>query len=227
MFKRREKRTWLRIVAESLWPRGGWGRAAQYVKHRLRRIPDSPHRIGRGIWAGVFVSFTPLYGLHFIASALLAKLMGGNIVAALLATFFGNPITFPIIAAFSLRLGNWILDGEFTAAGEGKLGETFANAFQELWHNTKALFTADIAHWEGLAAFYHDVFFPYFVGGIAPGLLVATAVYFAALPVITAYQNRRRGRLKARLDKLRNAAPAVAAKAKSAARVKQSWPDGA
>ncbi|MEM1428637.1 MAG: DUF2062 domain-containing protein [Pseudomonadota bacterium] len=227
VFKRREKRSWLQIAAESVWPRGGWGRAAQYVKHRLHRIPDSPTRIARGIWAGVFISFTPLYGLHFVASALLAKMMRGNIVAALLATFFGNPITFPIIAALALRLGNWILGGEFAAANDGKLGMKFATAFQELWHNTKAIFTDEVAHWDGLITFYRDVFLPYFIGGLIPGLITATIVYFMALPVIAAYQNRRRGRLKARLAKLKEAAPAVAAKATSAASVKRTRTDGA
>lgn len=227
VFKRRERRSWLRIAAESLWPRGGWGRAAQYVQHRLRRIPDSPERIARGIWAGVFVSFTPLYGFHFIAAAIVARAMRGNILAALLATFFGNPLTFPLIAALSLRLGNWMLGGEFTAANDGRLGEKFANAFGELWHNAVAIFTPERAHWDGLIAFFHDVFLPYFVGGLIPGMIVATAMYFLALPVIAAYQNRRRGRLKARLAKLREAAPVVAAKASSAAGVKQRRPDGA
>ena len=227
VFKRREKRSWLKLLAESLWPRGGWGRAAQYVKHRLHRIPDSPHRIARGIWAGVFVSFTPLYGLHFIVSAIIAKAMRGNILAALLATFFGNPITFPIIAAFSLRLGNWMLGGEFAAANDGKLGEKFATAFQELWHNAKSVFTADTAHWDGLVAFYHDVFLPYFIGGLIPGIITASIVSYLALPLIEAYQNRRRGRLKARLEMLKKAAPAVAAKATSAAAVKRTRTDGA
>ena len=99
MFKRRETRSWLRAIAEFFYPRGGWRRAASYVGHRLRRLPDPPHRIARGIAAGVFVCFTPFFGLHFFMAAILAFLMQGNIVAALLATFFGNPLTFPFIAA--------------------------------------------------------------------------------------------------------------------------------
>jgi uncharacterized protein (DUF2062 family) len=199
VFKRRNKRSWLRIVFETVWPRGGWGRGARYIQHRLRRIPDSPQRIGRGIFAGVFISFTPLYGLHFLVSATLAWLIRGNVVASLLATFFGNPITFPIIAALSLRLGNLILYGEFTAAGQGRLGEKFSAAFEDLWQNTLALFTPETAEWDGLVAFYWDVFLPFTVGGMVPGLITATVIYRLSLPVIVAYQNRRRGRLKARL----------------------------
>jgi uncharacterized protein (DUF2062 family) len=51
----------------------------------MKRLPDSPERIARGVWAGVFVTFTPLFGMHFIVAALLAKLMKGNILAALMA----------------------------------------------------------------------------------------------------------------------------------------------
>jgi uncharacterized protein (DUF2062 family) len=191
------------MVAESVWPRGGWGRAAQYVQHRVRRLPDSPHRIARGIFAGVFVSFTPLYGLHFVAAMILAKAMQGNIIAALLSTFFGNPITFPIIAASSLRLGHWILGTEPTHMGDGKLAAKFSGAFEDLWHNTVAIFTPERASWAGLREFYADVFLPYLVGGIVPGVIAAMLAYYLSLPVIQAYQNRRRGRLQAKLGELR------------------------
>ena len=64
IFKRRDPKTYLRAVVEFVWPRGGWARAFHYVRHRLRRLPDSPERIARGMWAGVFAAFTPFYGLH-------------------------------------------------------------------------------------------------------------------------------------------------------------------
>jgi hypothetical protein len=76
---------WQALV-DVLWPKGGWTRAATYVKHRLNRLPDSPHRIARGIMAGVFTVFTPFYGLHFFMAAGFALLLRGNVVAALLGT---------------------------------------------------------------------------------------------------------------------------------------------
>ena len=116
VFKRRDPRSYLRMIAEVFWPRGGWTRAFHYVKHRIRRLPDDPHRIARGVGAGVFVSFTPFFGLHFITAALSAKIVRGNILASLLGTFFGNPITFPIIAFFSMKLGKWMLGTRFDEA---------------------------------------------------------------------------------------------------------------
>ncbi|MEO0946532.1 MAG: DUF2062 domain-containing protein, partial [Pseudomonadota bacterium] len=81
VFKRRNPKPFLRAVWEFFWPRGGWARAFHYVKHRVRRLPDRPERIARGIWAGVFTTFTPFYGMHFVTAALVAYLMRGNILA--------------------------------------------------------------------------------------------------------------------------------------------------
>ncbi|MBY6154268.1 DUF2062 domain-containing protein [Vannielia litorea] len=208
VFRRRDRRSWARIVLEFFYPRGGWYRAAQYVRHRLRRLPDSPNRIARGIWAGVFVSFTPFYGLHFLTAFLVAKVMRGNILAAILGTFFGNPITFPIIAALSLRLGHGML-GTRPVFGRGPnpddshgLMKAFSGAMSDLWHNFLSIFTPDHAHWGKLAGFFDDVFLPYLVGGLIPGVIAATICYYVSVPILTAYQQRRKGQLKAKLQEI-------------------------
>lgn len=221
VFKRREKRSWLQIVAESFWPRGGWGRAAIYVKHRIRRLPDSPHRIARGIATGVFVSFTPFYGLHFIVAFVIAKVIGGNVLAAMLATFFGNPLTFPFIAAIALKTGYWLLGLEVSpavrrqleAGGAEEMSDgliaVFSGAFADLFSNIHALFTPEHAHWDRLGAFYDQIFLPFLVGGILPGLVVGVVAYHVALPLIAAYQSRRAKKLKRKLDALRAASTAA------------------
>lgn len=202
VFKRRDRRSWWRIVGEFFYPRGGWYRAAQYVRHRLRRLPDAPHRIARGIFAGVFVSFTPLFGLHFLAAYIVAKIMRGNVLAALLGTFFGNPLTFPFIAAASLQLGHRILGSRFHARFEHTLMDRFSGALGDLWHNILALFTDATPEWYHLAGFYREVFLPYLVGGIVPGIVCGVVCYYVSVPLITAYQHRRKGQLKAKLQEI-------------------------
>jgi uncharacterized protein (DUF2062 family) len=209
VFKRRDKRSWLRVAAESLWPRGGWGRAAQYVQHRLRRLPDSPDRIARGIFVGVFTTFTPFYGLHFLVAAVLAKLMRGNILASLLATFFGNPLTYLPIGIASLQTGYFLLGRKpLLPPGSDRQNvmDKFGQAAADLWQNFWAIFTPEVAHWDGLGRFYHEVFFPYMIGGIVPGLIFAVIAYYVSFPLITVYQNRRKGRIKQKLNELRQKA---------------------
>ena len=201
VFKRRKPRTYYEAVTESFYPKGGWRRAARYVWHRLRRLPDPAHKISRGIACGVFVSFTPIFGMHFVLAAGLAALFNGNIMAALLATFFGNPLTFPFIAAVSMETGTWLMG--LPPLPLPVVLSAFSDAALELWQNMLAIFTEARPHWDGLETFFHRVFLPYLVGGIAPGLATAIAIYFLSHPILTAYQKARVARLKKKFAKKR------------------------
>ncbi len=202
VFKRRDRRPIWQVVRSVLWPRGGWGRAFEYVKHRVRRLPDTPERISRGIWAGVFTAFTPFYGLHFVFAACLARLMRGNILASLMATFIGNPLTYVPIAVAALQSGYFVLGRPPKGQIEKTIGAKFGDAGSDLWHNFLALFTSREMDWHGLSLFYDEVFLPYLVGGLLPGVIVATVCYYLSLPVIAAYQNRRRKLLRNKLNQL-------------------------
>lgn len=203
VFKRRDKRGVWRTVREALWPRGGWTRAFHYVTHRVRRLPDTPEKVARGVWAGVFAAFTPFYGFHFMTAALIAWILRGNILAALLGTFFGNPLTYVPIGVVVMQTGHFILGSDYDERIEQSLLSKFAAAGQDLWQNLVAIFTGGQANWHGLQIFYHDVFFPYLIGGIIPGVIVSTIVYYLTVPLVRAYQNRRKGRLAAKLADLR------------------------
>lgn len=199
MFKR-NPRTWARMFIEFFYPRGGWYRAASYVIHRLRRLPDPPHRISRGIAAGIYVCFTPFFGMHFVTASILAWIIRGNILAALLATFFGNPLTFPIIAELSTDLGSRML-GLPVEMHLPQIMTAFGNAMSDIAYNFRAIFTDDVAHWGRLRHFIHFVIVPYTVGGIIPGIITAGFFYMLSRPAITAYQKRRIRKLKDRYAK--------------------------
>jgi uncharacterized protein (DUF2062 family) len=172
------------------------------VLHRLRRLPDSPHRICMGIACGAFVSFWPTFGLHFVLAALVAILLRANILAALLGTFFGNPLTFPIIAVTSMQLGSWILGYE-VSMGFGQVMAATGRATSELMHNLWAPITGDSVHWGRLSVFFWRVFLPYTLGGSIVGLPCSAALYFLCMPLVLAYQRRRMARLQARFEAAR------------------------
>jgi uncharacterized protein (DUF2062 family) len=217
VFKRRDRRPIWQIVLRALWPQGGWGRAATYVKHRLRRLPDTPRKISRGIMCGVFTTFTPLYGIHFGLAALLAVVFRGNVMAALLGTFFGNPLTYVPIAVVSLNLGHWMLGTEMSREVDESIFGKFAGAGADLFWNSWYALTGQKVNWDSTILFWHDVFWPWTVGGIVPGLISGLAAYAVALPLIEAYQRRRRGALKKKLDAVRARAAETAAARKAAA----------
>lgn len=209
MFRRRDYRPWYRILLEALWPRGGWLRAARYVRHRMRRLPGSPEQIARGVFAGTVTVFTPFFGLHFVIAALLARTMRGSIFAALLATFLGNPLTYVPIAAISLNTGHLLLGSRPTVGVGDSLFRRFGAASWDLWHNLKAIFTPERAHWGDLQIFWDTVVWPWTVGGTIPGVICGIICYYLTVPVVRAYQKSRAARLRKKMDKLRKQAEAA------------------
>lgn len=200
MFKRRLKPRGWEALRTWFYPRGGWSRAMSYLSHRLRRLPDSSQKIARGIAAGVFASFTPLFGFHFLLAAAFAWVVRGNILASLIATFAGNPLTFPLIATASLTTGRWLLGDDPEVENHRRLARAFADAMSELWRVLGALFTDEPVHLARLRVFFDDLFLPYLIGGILPGLAAALVFYFVSEPLIRAYQRRRREKFRARLE---------------------------
>ena len=201
MFKRRTPKTWIIWFWHLLWPAGGWNRAFEYIKYRLKRLPDSPKRIAVGISAGVFASFTPFYGLHFIIAIIIARLLRGNILAALSGTFFGNPLTYVPIGIISLNMGHFIM-GTNQPASEQTI-EIFIGAWDDFGDNLVALFVNEPTTWERSVVFLNKVFTPYLVGCIVPGLVVSFLSYYLCFPLILAFKNRRKNAIFKKLSKYR------------------------
>jgi uncharacterized protein (DUF2062 family) len=185
------------------------------MRLRLNRLPGTPDSISRGLFAGVFTAFTPMFGLHFVVAGILAKLMRGNVLAALLSTFVGNPLTYVPIAVVSLKVGYFMLGTETELLHERSFVGKFYDAGHDLLHNVYALFTEELANWDALLRFGHEIFIPYLIGGIVLGAVAGLAAYYLSLPMITAYQHRRRGRLKAKLEELRRKAAGLKSHHKS------------
>lgn len=153
----------------------------EYYSHRMKRLPDSPTRIALGFASGVFVSFTPFFGFHFVVAAVIAWMVRGNLFASALGTFVGNPITFPLIAAASIEIGAWLYGTPFSA-----------DSFKELgFIDMLILFLSNI----------HELVIPYFVGGLFPGIVCAIISFYVIRPLVEKYQARRRNKLVERAQR--------------------------
>lgn len=153
-----------------IWPRRGWWRAWQYFIKRVLRLQGTPHAIALGVAAGVFISFTPLIGLHVTLALVLAWVTGGNLIAAVLGTFIGNPLTFPVIWASTFYLGNWVLGKAAVPFHFGIAKSLRTESFHAIWPLLK----------------------PMIVAGVPMGILFAIACYFPVRGLVHAYQKRRR-----------------------------------
>lgn len=207
---------WLAWMREMVYPKGGFRRATRYVVHRMSRLPDEPHRIARGVFAGSLIGFLPLPGLQFLAAWGAARLVRGNVLAALLGTFNTNPVTTPVFAVFAMTLGHWLLGVEAPLSAEG-IAAAFGNAGTDLWRNFVAIFSEDHMQWDGLIRFWADIYLPYFIGALLPGFVLSLAAYYITIPIVAAYQKARAAKADERKERRRKLKAALA---EAAARLK-------
>ena len=192
MFKRRERRSIFRFFYEVIFSLKGISRAIEYVGIRLKRIPDTPHKISLGMSCGIFASFTPLFGLHFLIAGLLSYLLRANVLASLIGTFVGNPLTFPIITVFNLKLGEWILGSSEHSSGDG--GKIFEGFLDFIFLIYKSFFTEGSIGENNVPRmneFLNGVFIPYSLGGLILGIFIAVISYFLLRPLVATYQKKR------------------------------------
>jgi uncharacterized protein (DUF2062 family) len=170
LFRRREAESLLGRMRVHLWPRRSWSRSSRYVVYRLRRLSDSPHAVAIGFAAGVFSAVTPFLGTHMIMAALIAWAIGGSIVAALLGTFIGNPLTYPVFWYSTYEVGNLMLGGTVAKQRIDLSDGIFQSSLEQLWPILK----------------------PMSLGSIPVGLALAALSYVLVKPMVEAYQHRRR-----------------------------------
>jgi uncharacterized protein len=178
LFRRREAESFLERMRVHLWPRRSWTRSSRYVVYRLRRLSDTPHAVALGFAIGVFTAVTPFLGTHMVVAALLAWVIGGSVVAALLGTFVGNPLTYPLFWYSTYEVGNLMLRGEMNERSIDLSGGIFQKSLEQLWPILK----------------------PMTLGSIPVGLALAALSYVLVKPMVEAYKNRRRRELRLRAE---------------------------
>lgn len=179
MFKRRRPAEFWEKVRNVVWPRMGWGRVSSYLRHRIARLPGTPHMIALGFAAGVGTSFTPLVGFHFALAVALVWPFRGSMIAAAIGTLVGNPWTFPFMWLTAYTVGCWIIGQDPRALSFHGMTLTL------LWQHKLELLV------------------PWLVGSLPTGILGGLAFYFPVRSLIVVYRAKRleRRMRKARLGR--------------------------
>ena len=176
LFKRRKTAGWAERLRVWAWPRVSWSRSTRYFLMRVLRLSGTPYAIAAGCAAGIFVSFTPFIGFHVVLTVLLAWIIGGNVLAGLIASAVGNPLTFPFIWAGTYEVGQVLLSGRHSDAPSGLDHQVLARSFHDIWPLIK----------------------PMMVGAIPIGLIAASVVFVLVHRMVMAYQTARRLKLQDR-----------------------------
>lgn len=183
LFRRRKPLGFKEKLRELVWPRKGFFRPLRYLKMRILRLSASPHAVAVGVAAGVFVSWTPFIGVHFIMAFVITYLLAGNMVAAALGcAAFGNPLTYPFIWGLTWEIGHLLLSRKDHMEGQ-------------------AIDLAALFHQMHFSELWKPVLEPMLIGAIPPAALTSVALYGLTFYTVKGFQARRRARLleKARL----------------------------
>ncbi len=172
IFSRHIKKSFNHRAQDFFWPRIGWKRVFTYYKKRLFRISDTPHSIAAGLASGVAISFTPFLGLHLLGAAALSLLTRGNVIASVIGSLIGNPITFPFIWMGIYYLGSILLGIE-----------------------TNALHLDQELSYEFLKENLFTVFLPMSLGGVLMAILSWLLTYSISEKAINRYQQLKRKRM--------------------------------
>ena len=184
---RRERRL-ARLRRSPAWAPWGWLRSGRYRWLQVLRLSDSPHRISRGVFAGVFIAFTPFFGLHFGLAPLLAWLLNGSVVASLVAVLVCNPITFPAMAFASYRLGTFVLEGSSVS---GLAEVAVQGGIAAIRENLIALVTKAEFDLNAVVEVFGVIFLPYLAGGLLLGAAAGTVLGWLSYRLISAYRMQR------------------------------------
>ena len=141
-------------------------RIISYYKLRLARLPDSNYAISSGFACGAMVSFTPLLGFHFVLAVVLAYLIRGSFIAALIGTVVGNPLTFPFIWGLIYKIGSYVTNIKLEKI-------THEINFDMIVNQT------------------YEIFFAMLVGGVIIAPLVWIITYYTIYSFIASFKKRR------------------------------------
>ena len=173
LFRRRDAESFFERIRVHLWPRRSWSRSSRYIVYRLRRLSESPHAVALGFAAGGFSAATPFLGTHMVMAALIAWAIGGSIAAAVLGTFVGNPLTYPLLWYATYQVGHLMLGGRAVRHHIDLSNGIFHSSLEKLWPILK----------------------PMSLGCIPVGLALAALSYVLVKPMVEAYKHRRRREL--------------------------------
>ena len=135
---------------------------------RLLHLKESPQRTALAFAVGVFIAFSPTYGLHTLSALFCAWAFRLNVVALMAGTLITNPWTLvPVLGA-------------------------------TLWTGVQLTGLPDVpsANWSdlGIMAFYEQIrpyAAPFFLGGFVLSAIGAAVSYPVAYLVISTHRGRR------------------------------------
>ena len=141
---------------------------------KLVTLRDTPHAIAGGVAIGVFIGFTPLFGIKTLLSLAIAYLLRCNPIAAVIAVSLHDVVTplWPFLLRLEYDIGFWLLSNPHHFPPR-----------MEMHH----IHVSEMLKW---TTFFH-VGFPLLLGSLFLAAPSALIFYFVLLAILKAREARR------------------------------------
>lgn len=153
----------------------------------ITTLRSSPRAIAGGLALGMFVAFTPTYGVQLFLVVFLATLFNLNRPASLIPVWITNPVTIAPVYTFNYWLGCFFWSGPPVSE--------VSKQFMDIAVTLAKLDFWDIHHQVvNLMAIGRDVFIPLVIGSLLVGGVLAALIYWVSLPLLRIFFRRRASR---------------------------------
>ena len=92
-----------------MWRRWGFFRQFKLNLIQLARLRSEPDAVGRGMALGLFIGFTPTFGMQTLLAIFFAFLFRQNKIATFVGVWITNPLTAPLIYSLEYKIGRLLL----------------------------------------------------------------------------------------------------------------------
>ena len=164
-------------------------RFVNFVKLHVLHADDSAHRLALGAALGLFVAWTPFFGLHIFIVLALAVVLRANKFLAVICVWVCNAFTLIAIYYPSYLLGQTVLALFRTEPylAPNKIAELFEKSLS-LKHIYTNFFTSQF--WQQLGLFIVQIGLELLIGGLIIGSAVAMIAYFTIRRLIISYREK-------------------------------------
>ncbi len=160
----------------------------EFIEFRVIHIDDSPERIAGGVFAGIFIAYTPFLGLHIFIGLFAAFLFKINKFATLSFVWISNVFTLIPIYYPSYLIGRRLINifYETQPMSKTEIMHCFRNIFTDMALNN--VFSREF--WSSFISLLTRIGPELLVGGIFTGLPMAALGYYLTFKIITRHRKR-------------------------------------
>ena len=160
----------------------------RFLKYRIVHVDDSPGRIAFGAALGIFVAWTPAFGLHTLMIIAICMILRANKLVAIGCIWISNPFTIAPIYYSNYLIGEMVL-GWFRPISEVSNAEVLT-AFDRLIPRSGLAELFRYEYWQNFMRLLLWKGAELWTGAALMGFLLAVLAYFVTYRVTVDYRQK-------------------------------------